>query len=286
MKESSRPRGRASIRPARLAALQRLLSRLITAPSGVAEGLAAERAMARGGLSAIVASDARLSAEQRVDIYANMYFYRLLDLLRDEFPATLAVLGDIDFHNLVTGYLLEYPPSEPSVACCGRYVADYLRGHPLVRKKPWLADLAALERTTLDVFQARDAIALDAATMKTVAPERWAAIKIRTPPALKILALGWNVTSMLRAVEQGRKWRRPARRATAVLVSRREHQVFYRPLGAVEQRALGAAARGISFGRLCGIVARQVGDERAAKTIATLLDRWLAEGVLMLDAGR
>src|SRR5208283_4803243 len=81
--------------------LESLLYRLITAPSGVAEGLAAERTLGAGGLDDLVLGDERLSAEARVDIYANMYFYRLLDALKEDFPATLTVLGDDNFHNLV-----------------------------------------------------------------------------------------------------------------------------------------------------------------------------------------
>jgi len=74
--------------------LQSILYRLITAASGVAEGLAAEKrlvaegGMPAGGLDALVLGDDRLSAEDRVDIYANMYFYRLLDVLKEDFPAT------------------------------------------------------------------------------------------------------------------------------------------------------------------------------------------------------
>ena len=84
--------------PTQLKELQSLLYRLITAPSGVAEGLVAERSLGAGGLEAIVRGDDRLSAEARVDIYANMYFYRILDALKEDFPATRAVLGGDNFH--------------------------------------------------------------------------------------------------------------------------------------------------------------------------------------------
>src|SRR5258707_11424315 len=116
--------------------LQNLLYRLITPDCGVAQGLASERRMPAGGLDAIVLGDDRLSAEERVDIYANMYFYRLLDVLKEDFPATLRVLGDDNFHNLATGYLLEYPPTEPSVMYCGRNLAAFLRNHPLRKDAP------------------------------------------------------------------------------------------------------------------------------------------------------
>ena len=93
--------------------------------------------MGAGGLGAIVLGDERLSAEARVEIYANMYFYRILDALKEDFPATLAVLGADNFHNLVTGYLLEYPPTEPSISYCGRHLADYLRDHPMRERAPF-----------------------------------------------------------------------------------------------------------------------------------------------------
>jgi hypothetical protein len=35
-----------------------------------------------------------------------MYFYRLLDAIKEDFPATLKILGDFEFHNLITGYLI------------------------------------------------------------------------------------------------------------------------------------------------------------------------------------
>ena len=147
--------------PTHLKELESLLYRLITALSGVAEGLAAERDLGAGGLDAIVLGDDRLSAEARVDIYANMYFYRILDALKEDFPATLAVLGDDNFHNLVTGYLLEYPPTEPSISDCGRYLADYLRDHPMREAAPFVADLAKLERAVVEVFSGPDNAALE-----------------------------------------------------------------------------------------------------------------------------
>ena len=119
--------------PTQLKNLQSLLYRLITAPSGVAEGLAAEQDLGAGGLDAIVLGDDRLSSEARVDIYANMYFYRILDALKEDFPATVAVLGDDNFHNLVTGYLLEYPPTGPSITHSGSHLAEYL--HDQTRAK-------------------------------------------------------------------------------------------------------------------------------------------------------
>ena len=74
--------------------LQALLYQRITDPDGTNESIGEERGLASGVLEALVHGDERLSAFERVDIYANAYFYRLLECLGEDFPATLAVLGD------------------------------------------------------------------------------------------------------------------------------------------------------------------------------------------------
>jgi hypothetical protein len=68
---------------------------------------------------ALVDGDERLSAAERIDIYANAYFFRLLECLGGDFPATLAVLGADSFAALVKEYLLEHPPTEPSILYAG-----------------------------------------------------------------------------------------------------------------------------------------------------------------------
>ncbi len=215
-----------------------------------------------------------------------MYFYRLLDILREDFPATLAILGDDGFHNLITGYLLECPPTEPSVQHCGRYLADYLRHHPLARTKPWLADLAMLERAQLDVFHAADAVALDAAALKKIPPERWPRLKLPLVPATTTVALEWNVTRVRDAIAAGRKWRRPARRRISVLVFRQGSAVRHRVLDADEASALAAAKKGATFARICELAAGNTRGPRATRKINSLLERWLGDGLMTLDSAQ
>jgi hypothetical protein len=266
--------------PTNLKKLQSLLYRLITAVSGVAEGLAAERDLGAGGLDAIVLGDDRLSAEARVDIYANMYFYRILDALKEDFPATLAVLGDDSFHNLVTGYILEYPPTEPSISHCGRFLADYLRDHPMRERAPFVADLAKLERSVVEVFQAPDALALNPDSLRAIAPQDWPAMKLRLQPAAQILALDWRVSELLRAVEEHREWKAAEHDAVKVLVWRRNTRVFYRDLEKAEADALEAVSRGAPFAEICEVVARSTKDPDPAAAMNQMLARWLSDRLL------
>lgn len=267
--------------PPPLKELQNLLYRLITAPSGVAEGLAAERALPEGGLAAIVRGDERLSSEERVDIYANMYFYRLLEVLREDYPATARVLGDVNFHNLITGYLLEYRPTEPSVMWAGRHLADFLRDHPLRAEFPFASDLAMLERATIDVFCAADEMPLVLSRMHAIAPERWALVRMRRIAASAILAVEWKVTAVLRAVQESRQWERPAHEPGRVLVWRRNSRVLYRDLEPGEADALAMLQRTVPFGKVCELLAGGLPEHEAAARISRTIAQWLSDGLLV-----
>lgn len=266
--------------PIHLKELESLLYRLITAPSGVAEGLAAERDLGARGLDAIVHGDERLSAEARVDIYANMYFYRILDALKEDFPATLAVLGADSFHNLVTGYLLEYPPSAPSISDCGSHLADYLRDHPMRERAPFIADLAKLERAVVEAFQAPDAVALEPDSLRAIAPEDWPAMKLNIHPSEQMLALDWRVSELLRAVEERREWKAAEQGAVKVLAWRQNAHVFHRELEHAEADALEAAARGATFAEICDVVAANAGDQDSVAAMNRILARWLSDSLL------
>ncbi len=184
--------------------LQQVLYRLIVAPGGVAEGLAYEVALPAGGLATLIAGDDRMSAVERVEVYANGYFYCLLDVLREDFPATLAIAGDDNFHNLVTGYLIDYPPTEPSIHHAGTQFRDIRRQPSAVLGRwPFLADLARLERATLESFHAADAPALDAGALRAITPAQWPALALRAHPATRLVDCAWRVDKVLRAVEDG-----------------------------------------------------------------------------------
>ncbi len=269
--------------PFDLQTLQGLLYRLITATNGVAEGLEAEKVQVN--LSDVIRGDERLSAVEHLGIYANAYFYRLLDILKEEYPATLAVLGDDNFHNLVTGYLLEYPPTEPSVLYAGRYLADFLVGHPFRERRAYIADLARLERTVLEVFHRVDAPALYAETIRAVPVADWPNLEMRAHPTVAILDSEWPVNELLREVENKIEWHEPAHTAVSIVVWRKGFEVYYRALERGERGALGLALEGklegTSFAMMCEAVAAEYSGDDTPAAINRLLARWLADGLLM-----
>jgi len=260
--------------------LQTLLYQLITTPEG-SEWIGNERRPAPGRIETLVRGDQRLSAIERVNIYADAYFYRLLDCLYEEFPATFAVVGSDNFAALVRDYLLACPPTEPSIFYAGRYLDSFLRNHPLAKRWPFISELARLERAILDVFHAADTSTLSDEAMRAIPSEQWPAIKFETHPAVEILRNEWRVADVLCAVESGRGWSQPAHQKTAVLVWRQDAQVNYRDLEDMETRALALLSEGASFAAICEAIAALATGSDQVPLIGRLLARWLGDGIIV-----
>jgi putative DNA-binding protein len=264
--------------------LQEIIYRLIAAPTGVAEGLEQVRIAREDGLDRLIASDDRMTPVERVEIYAQGYFYRILDVLKEDYPATLAVAGADNFHNLVTGYLIDYPPTEPSIYFAGQHLAAYLATHPLCERFPYLADLARLERTMLESFHAVDAQALDADAMRTIPPTEWPALLMRANPASRLMESSWRVDRILRAVEDGAAWHPPNRESVTIIVWRRAARVSFRVAEPGEREALRLASvnGGATFAAICEAIAAAAGaNDDVAALINRLLARWLSDGLLI-----
>ena len=134
---------------------------LITAPEGVrpaVEELTRNGALREREVDEIFADDPRLRAVDRLDIYANMYFYRLLDGLAEDYPRVHAAVGADRFHNLATDYLLRHPSEHPSLRHLGRRLPVFLDAYPLREEFPYLADLARLDWAHVEVFDAPDTL--------------------------------------------------------------------------------------------------------------------------------
>src|SRR5262245_21101067 len=178
---------------------------LITAPEGVRPGL---EALVRAGkadpsaIEALIAGDDRLPAADRLDIYANMYFFRLLDCLREDFPRLATALGEDRFHNLATDYLLAHPSEHPSLRFLGRRLPEFLAGHALARASGALVDLARLEWTRADLFDAADARPLTREDLARLSQEAAGDLPLRPVPAFRLLRLDHDATGLWRELRE------------------------------------------------------------------------------------
>jgi hypothetical protein len=259
---------------------QQLFWKLITAPEGVAPGLAALSPSERSIATALVRDDARLSAVERLDIYADMYFYRIRDCLKEDFGAVCAVVGEAAFHNLVTDYLLEHPSSHFSLRYVGQHLPAFVMTHALGEQWPYLADLAALEWSILEAFDAPDAEPITPASLATIPAEGWAELRFELTPSLKLLRLEWPVHEVWAQTQRQEEVGDVCAAETFIRVWRQNLRVFHRAIDPTQRAALDALNKGATFAQICELIAAAVGDAAGAERAAGLLQDWLADGLL------
>jgi hypothetical protein len=215
-------------------------------------------------LAAVVRSTERLSAAERVGIYADMYFWRIVEALREDFPKVAAVVGAEAFADLVRDYLAAHPSTAPSIRHVGGALPAFLTG----RAPAYLADLARLEWARLDVFDSPDVAPLTLDELRAVPPADWPALRLALVPACTRIILDWPVHRLWADPETGLMAER-----TALRVWREDFVVSQSVMDEGEAGALERLAAGEPFGAVCE------GFTDPAEAGAVLL-RWIEDGIL------
>jgi hypothetical protein len=254
---------------------QSLLLKLITAPEGVEKALQ--------DFSKIVLpikGDSRLSSVERLDIYANMYFYRIRDALKEDFPAVLKILGEIGFHNLITDYLVRHPSTHYSLRYAGEKLPLFIKKHPFNKKYPFLAELARFEWALLTAFDAPDSETLSSKDLKSISPEEWSRLRFRVVPSFEDLDFSFRVDRLREGVLRGKRSSSLRRERCRLLVWRKNFKVFFRTSEDLEIKTLKKMNGLNPFGRVCHWLEGHVSRTGSAPTLARFLQAWIQEGLL------
>src|ERR1700733_4084785 len=191
-----------------LAQIQRWLQAVITHADGVEAGLASVEArdaidVSPDQVEDVVDPSKRRTSVERLEVYANAYYARLLECLRDEFPALLHALGEEAFDELTFGYLQAYPSTSYTLSNLSRNFVQFLeetRPRDEEDESPswpdFLIDLASLERTYSEVFDGPGAERLKllgAEEIQAIPPDEWPFARLVPVPCLRLLVLRYPV---------------------------------------------------------------------------------------------
>jgi hypothetical protein len=258
--------------------LQSLVWKLITAPEGVKKGLAdlaAKGDPAPEQLRAWIVSDHKLSAEGRLDVYANMYFYRLKDALLSDFPKVAKIVGDDRFHNLVTDFLLVHPSKHWSLRYLGEPFPGFLKGHRESQEFPWLPDLAALEWAWGDAFQAENSPVLDRESLAALGPDQWADVRFQLALGVHLVEAAWDLDALWEDTALV-----PAQKRQALLVYREDDMAAFHVVPDEDVPALKALLAGKTFAEVCEAALQSDDMDASAQHAARILGELFAKGLV------
>jgi hypothetical protein len=235
---------------------------------------------AAASIESVVLPSRELTSVQRLAIYANMYFWRLIEVLEKDYPTVKAVLGPERFNKLVRDYVEAHPSRHYSLSHLGEAFPRYLGEE--ARKVPhrgYLAAVARVERAMEEVFDAEQAEPITPEQIHEIPMESWAGARFRTIPALQLLELDYPVTESITAVREDRKVRIPAQRPSWVAVFRKDLVVWRHDLGQERFTLLSSLQQGKTLGEALEACASLPGQDLEAlvPSLARWFEDWTAD---------
>lgn len=266
-----------------LAEIQGLFWRAITWPTGVAAFLDQTDEQTRRLFERVFAQTPGFSRLQRMEVYADAYYYRLEDVLREQFPVVFYVSGPVRFRNLCTDYVLEHPSVDPDVRRYGRRFASFVREHALRHELPFLGDLAEVDWAITDALDAPNETPMSVDALKQLSPDAWPSLRFRPMRTTRLLQSRWDFAALWRSMkntvprsEAPLDAREPP---VFVLVWRQGLDVFHRPVRAGESAALEVLMAGAPFAQVCDAALGAVPDA-SPDTVARWLLDWLGSELI------
>jgi hypothetical protein len=264
-----------------LATLERWMQAVVMHPEGAAAGIRTKPAKAllaeaARDLGRVVLPSKQLTSVERLEIYAHMYYARLLEVMQGEYPTTRQILGEHAFASACRRFVAKNPSRTRTLNSLSAKFPDFLaRTLPKSNRNGLAVDVARIERAMEDVFDAPRAEPMTAAQFAALGADPSGRAVLKVTPALRMLALRYPANDTMTAVRRGAKPRIPRPKATWVVVFRRGYQVYRRDQEPAQWKLLAQLVAGKPLA--AAVRASVRGGGANAERVAKRLGRWFEE---------
>jgi len=173
--------------------LQRLTASVIMQP--LAPGFRSRKNFTDGRPNAVVAAqfikaNERLKPFERIAIYNKQYWYRLVDVLYDDYPGLKTILGRLKFNKLIFAYLQKHPSDSYTLRNLGSQLGRFIADHQeLTQPRTQLCqEMWAFEWAQVEAF---DGPANPALTVDDLLGSDPRKLRLGVQPYITLLHLHW-----------------------------------------------------------------------------------------------
>jgi len=212
-------------------------------------------------------------ADPLVSIYRNTSLKGALDALADNYPTVATIVGHEVFVRLALAFVGEHPPGSPVLAVYGVGFADWLEHQPIMGDLPYLSGVALIDRLRTETSMAPDADLLDPARLAGWDVEKWSRSAAPLHPATRF---GWFTVPApsiwLAHLDPDTAEIAPEWRAEGILLTRVDHEIVARRIGAAEHRILSGLRLGETIGEAAAATAKLYPHIDIATAFRTVLE--------------
>ena len=222
------------------------------------------------------------SAIQRLAIYRDGYYLRLLEVLQQDYEVLHGLMQDDAFDQLGREFIDACPSQFRSIRWYGNALPDFMRKNPLYQKEPWLIEMAEFEWMLTESFDAADSSLVTFEKMATIPMQDWPAMCFRLLPSVRKLNLHWNVIPIWKTFKEEGVLLQFERMPTAAtwIIWRKGLDTLFHSLPSDAAYMLDAMNAGISFGTICEGLCTWVDEEEVAMHAALLLKRFILDNLI------
>lgn len=253
-----------------LSVIQKWMQSVISHPSGIESGIQSDGSQEQISLlpeqieQVITRSEACTSIE-RLQVYGNAYFARLLDCLRSFFPALTKTLGEELFDSFSIEYLQKYPSSSYTLHKLADQYVEFLTSTKPVNAgsnepvwEDFLIELATFEWTIDQVFDGpghEKMSILDPEQLASIEPDQWAGAWLETSPSLILLSFEFPINDFFTKYRQNEELIPPSPQKSYLALTRRNYVVRRIPQTHLQFELLLRLQAGDTVGQAIGHIA-------------------------------
>jgi hypothetical protein len=257
------------------------MMRVVTHHEGLEAGLdaAASSGIWPGAdrtVESIVPGSARLDAREQLQIYAFMYFARLIEVMEAEYPTVLFLVGPDRFAQLARLFLRDQPSKHYNLARLSVGFPAFLASLADDQLYSGFAHaLALVERAMEDVADDPEEPAVPYEVLASIPGERWAETRLQPIAAMRILCISHPINEFMNGV-QG-EWFAPIPEPaeTHVLVYRSSFRFHREELSLEQFQLLTSLQSGATLGE--SIEAAAAIPEANIQTMMNELGSWFEQ---------
>jgi hypothetical protein len=223
-----------------------------------------------------IKANSKMSAIERLEIYNQQYWYRVLDSLKEDFPGLLAFLGDAYFTALAIDYLMQYPSKSYSLRDLGNKLPEYIAGNTCGLKTVRHRIAAEMVNFEWSEIQAFDAAKREPIDPQNLGKSESSNIKISLQPYIFILSLDYAIDDFLIQQKKPSHYKdivtaanslprksqaighRPKREKNFTVIHRIKNSIYYKRISQTEYVLLSALRSGAPLMEACSLAFNNV----------------------------